>query len=327
MRTSWMPVARVEQVPEPGCFVTLDLYDQPIIVVCGEDGSIRVLSNVCLHRSAVIAQGCGKSKRFRCPYHAWTYDSSGQLVRAPLMQDAQGFDEQSMRLPQIRSEIWNGFVVANLDPEAKPFAPQVAGFAHYFEPFKLADLVIAKTLEYDSGWNWKVLVENFMEAYHHIAIHSKTFQPSHPARDSRIADSSGPWSVLHMPARASGKDAEGTEKPQESDLYAGVIFPHFLLAFQGNGVAWYQVFPRESGHLLLKIHLLAPGELAKEKGFDEMINALADAVAIIHQEDIQANDLVWRGLKSPGVEQGRLSGLEKSIWQLNQWWLEKMVQG
>ncbi|ETZ97660.1 rieske domain protein, partial [Mycobacterium kansasii 662] len=40
------------------------------------DGSVRAFDNVCLHRQAQVATGCGTAKRFSCPYHAWTYDNS-----------------------------------------------------------------------------------------------------------------------------------------------------------------------------------------------------------------------------------------------------------
>ena len=46
---------------------------------------------------------------------------------------------------------------------------------------------------------------------------------------------------------------------------------------------------------------------------------------ILANGDIVANDQVWRGLRAPLTTQGRLGGLEKSIWQLNQWWLDQML--
>lgn len=330
MRKSWLPLARVDQVAEPGQYLSLDLFGQPVMVVHGTDGALRVMSRVCLHRAAPVAEGDGKRKLFTCPYHAWSYDTTGQLVRAPLMDGAEGFDEKDCRLPQIKSEIWNGFIMANLDPDAAPFAPQVEGFASYFEKFKLEEMVVAKTLEFDSGWNWKVLVENFMEAYHHIATHAQTFEPIFPAGDSNVPDNSGPWSILHMPAAldepAPGlPPVEGLEDWQQRDLFAAVIFPHFLLGIQGNGAAWYQVFPQSADRLLLKIHLLSPRDHLDLDAFAEATEAAAGFISLIHGEDIDANDKVWEGLNAPLTEQGRLSPLEKSIWQMNQWWLDRMA--
>ena len=329
MRKSWLPLARVDQLAQPGQYMSLDLLGQPVMVVHGTDGQFRVMSRVCLHRAAPIAEGDGKRKLFTCPYHAWSYDTTGQLVRAPLMEGAEGFSEKDCKLPQIRSEIWNGFILANLDPDAEPFAPQVSDYSDYFSKFKLEDMVVTKTLEFDSPWNWKVLVENFMEAYHHIATHAQTFEPIFHARDSKVPDNSGPWSILHMPSAhdepAPGLPSiEGLEDWQKRDLFASVLFPHFMLAFQGNGAAWYQVFPEAADKMLLKIHLLSPRSHLALDGFAEASEASAGMVSVIHQEDIDANDKVWEGLKAPLTKQGRLSPLEKSIWQMNQWWLDRM---
>ena len=329
MRKSWLPLARVDQIAEPGQYISLDLFGQPVMVVHGTDGEVRVMSRVCLHRAAPIAKGDGKRKLFTCPYHAWSYDTTGQLIRAPLMEGAEGFSEKDCKLPQIKTEIWNGFVLANLDPDAEPFAPQVADYSDYFSKFKLEDMVVTKTLEFDSRWNWKVLVENFMEAYHHIATHAQTFEPVFHARDSKVPDNTGPWSILHMPS-ANDEPApglppiEGLEDWQKRDLFASVLFPHFMLAFQGNGAAWYQVFPTGADEMLLKIHLLSPKAHLALDEFEEASEASAGVVNVIHHEDIDANDKVWEGLNAPLTKQGRLSPLEKSIWQMNQWWLDRM---
>jgi nitrite reductase/ring-hydroxylating ferredoxin subunit len=328
-RRSWLPVARTDQLPEPGCYLTMELFGQPIMVVHGSDGEFRVMPNVCLHRASPILEGSGKRHLFTCPYHAWSYDTQGQLMAAPLMEEATGFSEKDCRLTQIRSEIWEGFIFANFDPDAEPLAPQIEGFTQYFEKFKLADLVVVDTLEYDSRWNWKVLVENFMEAYHHIAVHSETFEPVYHARDSRIPDNTGPWSILHMPSVAEAPDSglpavDGLEDWQARDLFANAVFPFFLLGIQGNGGAWYQLLPGGPDRLLLKIHVLVPRSTTALEGFDEMARELSEAIAYIHQEDIGVNDKVWAGLNAPLTEQGRLSPFEKSIWQMNQWWLQQM---
>ena len=328
-RRTWFPLARLEQLAQPGDFLALDLMGQPLLLVHGADGEVRAMSNVCLHRAAPIAEGSGRRRLFTCPYHAWAYDTVGQLVAAPLMEGADGFDPAACRLPQIRTEVWEGFVMVNLDSHAAPFAPQVTGLTRYFANFRLSDMAIVRTLTFDSAWNWKVLVENFMEAYHHLATHSETFEPIYHARDSRVEDADGPWSILHMPS--AGPDAPprerlvgGLEDWQARDLFAAVVFPHFMFAVNGDGLFWYQVFPEAAGRLTLRIHIGMPRTALSLEGFEEMADGAAAVAGHIHQEDIAANDLVWRGLNAPMTRQGRLSPLERAIWQLNQWWLDQL---
>jgi phenylpropionate dioxygenase-like ring-hydroxylating dioxygenase large terminal subunit len=330
MRRNWLPVARVDQVANPGDFLSMTLFDQPVMIVRGTDNEVRVMSRVCLHRAAPIVEGAGNRKLFSCPYHAWSYGTDGQLIRAPLMEGAEGFSEKECRLPQIRTEIWNGFIMVNFDNDAPAFAPQVSSYTDYFENFKLSELVVARTIEFDSGWNWKVLVENFMEAYHHIAIHAETFEPIYHAKDSKIPDADGPWSILHMPTDhepdAGGLPmVPGLEEWQQRDLFATAIFPHFLLGIQGNATAWYQVLPESADRMLLKIHMCFPASTMELPNIDELADGAVEMISYIHNEDIVANDMVWDGLTAPMTGQGRLSPLERSIWQFNQWWISQMT--
>lgn len=329
-RKSWIPVGRVDEVCEPGDYRAFTLLDQPLALVHGHDGQVRVMSNVCLHRGATILEGEGNRKLFTCPYHAWSYATDGTLVRAPLMEGAEGFDEAKCSLPQISTEIWNGFVMVNLDPGAVPFAPQVETYTEFFKSYKMDDVVIVETLDYDTGCNWKVLVENFMEAYHHIATHSTTFEPTYRAKDSLIPDNDGPWSILHMPAHAKEDHDHGfpgfesVEDWQKCDLLATVIFPFFMLAYNADMVIWYHVIPETHDRFALKIHICAHKSARGMPDLAEKCAAIRAGADFIHQEDIAANDLVWQGLNARLTRQGRLSQLEKSIWQMNQWWLAVM---
>lgn len=330
---SWLAVARTDQIGEPGDYLTLTLLGRPLLIVRGQDGAVRVLANVCRHRAAVIAEGAGSRKLFSCPYHAWSYDTTGQLVRAPLMEGADGFDPSACRLQSYRTEIWNGFIFVTFDDSAPPLADQIRTYTETLKPWALDDLVLVETLSYDTKLNWKVLVENFMEAYHHIATHSTTFEPRYHAKDSYSPDTDGPWSILVMPSEMPHEtlpgltSAEDLTDDQSRMLLATVIFPFFMLGIQGDLVAWYQVLPDRHDRFELKIHICVHKASLESAEIEEARDILKFGVDAIHQEDIVANDLVWAGLNAPETQQGRLSPLEKPIWQLNQWWLERMGLG
>ena len=104
------------------------------------------------------------------------------------------------------------------------------------------------------------------------------------------------------------------------------MFPYFLLAFQGTSATWYQVTPIGVDRLHLKIHFLVPKTSATLPNIDEIAEGAGALLSVIHHEDIDANDMVWEGLKAPLTSQGRLSPLERSIWQLNQWWLGELTK-
>ena len=70
-------------LPEPGSYFTHDLSGLPIVLTRADDGEVRALLNVCRHRGSRVAEACGKSRSFVCPYHAWTYGLDGKLVARP----------------------------------------------------------------------------------------------------------------------------------------------------------------------------------------------------------------------------------------------------
>ena len=323
----WICVARVEQLPEAGDYLCVDVFDQPLVVVRGADQQLRALSRVCLHRAMPIAQGKGHATRFVCPYHHWTYELDGRLRSAPMMEGVEGFEATKCRLPELPLETWAGFVFVNLDTDAAPLAPTLAGLLPFIENHEFENLVVAETIEFDSPWNWKILVENFMEAYHHIGPHKHTFEPVYPARDSHVPDNGGaPWSVLRMPANQDVAGDDPTVLPklsadQRRELLAICVYPTLLFAATASGGAWYQLQPTAHDQMLLKIHALVPSQAAEHLS-DEQRQGLAGLLSHIHEEDIVVNQGPWAGLQAPLTEQGRLSLYEKSIWQLNQLWLQ-----
>jgi len=54
----------------PGSFRTDDYAGVPVLIVRGRDSKLRAFLNVCRHRGAKVAQGCGSARLFSCPYHA-----------------------------------------------------------------------------------------------------------------------------------------------------------------------------------------------------------------------------------------------------------------
>ena len=83
---SWICVGRVEQLPNPGDYMCVDLLTQPIVVTHDHQGNLNALSRVCLHRAMPVAAGNGNATRLTCPYHKWNYEMDGRLRSAPMMR-------------------------------------------------------------------------------------------------------------------------------------------------------------------------------------------------------------------------------------------------
>jgi nitrite reductase/ring-hydroxylating ferredoxin subunit len=81
--TSWVGVAFADRVAETGQVVTATVADQPIMITRDPTGALRAFHNVCRHRGTQLVEADTRVKRFRCPYHSWTYALNGRLVGIP----------------------------------------------------------------------------------------------------------------------------------------------------------------------------------------------------------------------------------------------------
>src|SRR5438552_1154058 len=69
---TWQAIGRIDQLAEPGCFLTAEVAGEPIAVVRDQSGTIRGFFNVCRHRAArVLFEPEGRTSRLRCRYHGW----------------------------------------------------------------------------------------------------------------------------------------------------------------------------------------------------------------------------------------------------------------
>ena len=306
-RPSWICAGHISQLKEAGDFITMNLFGAPIIVLRDEEGEIRALSNVCLHRSMPIATGCGNAQVLTCPYHLWAYGLDGHLKSTPLMRSEE-IDKDLYRLPCLAIEIWQGFIFVNRNSDPEPLTPQLAPLTEFLAPHGMDQMVHVGTLDYPSPWNWKVMVENFMEAYHHIGPHQNSLQTIFPAHQSSQINLTGPFSVLDMP---------GTD--DRAAFLALCIYPNTLLAIDTTNpryLNWFQMSNIEQGHFDLSVHVfLEPGQ-ANDPDTVKASLALTDG---IHQEDIVMCEGVQTGVQSPFATMGPLADIEAPVAHFRNW--------
>jgi choline monooxygenase len=167
---SWQMVGRIEQVAEPGRFLTDTLAGEPILVVRGADGRLRAFFNVCRHHAAAVMtepEGCARS--LRCPYHGWTYGLDGGLLGTPDFAGVRGFDKGVNGLVPIAVETWEKFVFVRLDADA-PSLPEFLGadLVSQIGRLDLAGFHFMERRRYDFECNWKVFVDNYLDGGYHI---------------------------------------------------------------------------------------------------------------------------------------------------------------
>ena len=179
----WLQVTREEEIPNPGDYVRIDILGEPLVILRDREGVVRAMSAACQHRSAELVEGKGNCKRLVCPYHAWTYSLTGELIGAPAMEDAKGFDKKEHNLPTVRAELWGGFVFINFDESATSLLESLADLPERFKDYKLEDMKVIKKWENTFTANWKIWVENSREGYHVRTVHKPSFDTYFPGAE------------------------------------------------------------------------------------------------------------------------------------------------
>ncbi len=166
----WMFAGHDCEIPAPGDYFTLQIGDYPILVVRGLDGSIRALHNSCRHRGSRLCPApSGSVKRLVCPYHQWTYNLDGGLIRTRHMDGA--IDKTQFGLKSVHCESVSGYIFVCVAPVAPSFEPFRAQAERYLSPHKIADAKIAFESTIVENGNWKLVWENNRECYHCAANH------------------------------------------------------------------------------------------------------------------------------------------------------------
>jgi len=172
----WFYVGRVDGLVDAGDFLVADVAGESIIVIRGKDGELRGFYNVCRHRGSRLCddEATGRMRgAIKCPYHAWSYSFDGRLVGTPMV-GIDEVDRDSLGLWPVAVDTWAGFVFVNLADEPTPLLEALADQDDEplsFERYRMAELRVARRIDYDVAANWKVIVENYNECLHCPTVH------------------------------------------------------------------------------------------------------------------------------------------------------------
>ncbi|MFB2922865.1 aromatic ring-hydroxylating oxygenase subunit alpha [Aerosakkonema funiforme] len=174
---SWLFAGRLEKLANPGDYITCKIGDEPIFVIRTHSGKLQAMYNVCPHRGMRIVEGQGNCKHLLCPYHHWTYSLDGQLQGVPYAQECfPGLDKSSIALTKVQVDTWGGFIFVNLDPEAGPLRDYLAGVPEHMQQYSQPweEMRATHGATFEVPFNWKILLENYIDAYHIPMVHSPT---------------------------------------------------------------------------------------------------------------------------------------------------------
>lgn len=177
---SWLYLAHESQFKASGDFMTTYMGEDSVIVVKRSDGKIGALLNSCPHRGASVCKAdLGNASSFVCPYHGWSFSTSGDLRAMPNQSSVYpNFDKSKWGLlPVPRVEIYKGLIFGCFDEAAPSLIDYLGDMAWYLDA--LVDRheggieVLGGVHKIRVKGNWKLPAEQFVgDTYHTIMTHS-----------------------------------------------------------------------------------------------------------------------------------------------------------
>ncbi len=169
------------RIAQAGDFLAENLAGLPVLLVRGDDGVARAFVNQCRHRGAPVAKGCGRTRGFSCPYHAWRYDRAGRLLVIPDQRSFRGVDCADHGLVPLPLLERHGLLWVLPDPQGHlddaTLDAHLCGLEADFAPLRLAGYSHYESRVLERAANWKMPIDTFLEPYHFATLHRDTVAP------------------------------------------------------------------------------------------------------------------------------------------------------
>ena len=290
---TWHYAGHVSQVAEQRSYFTTSIHEQNIFVARGQDDEIRAFYNVCAHRGHELLEGSGKKNVITCPYHAWAFDFSGNLVAARNSENVAGFNKCDFSLKPVRLEVFCGMIMVNLDPDASPFVEQFVGLEDEIRQYmpSVDTLEFAQRDTFDVESNWKVLIDNFLECYHCAPAH-KDFVD--------LVDMNSYRTITHKRYSAQCAAAPRTTTSNAFSFEAGdVDFGYAGFFVWPNFTIW--IYPGEANLSVLQMNPTSPTQTIEYQDWFTKGGKLTPQLeeAAVYQKDVLPAGGYWLVRKRP----------------------------
>jgi phenylpropionate dioxygenase-like ring-hydroxylating dioxygenase large terminal subunit len=246
------------------------------------------------------------------------------------MGRTKDFVRKDVALPRFRVEVWQGFVFVNLDADAEPLGPQLFQIDEIAQNYQLSELVSASPDDFPGvPFNWKILVENFLDGYHASRLHDglHDFAPSSGIEElpyeAKSAVVSG-WSHntivdagFNLTFKVLMPVIDGLPEDYRKVCFFAAIMPNLLLIGQSDMVIAFQVKPTGPSSHDLKLYYLVPQSTTELPDFQELLDASKEGFVPITEQDMGTNISVQKGLTSRFFTQGRYSYQEGMVNKFN----------
>jgi choline monooxygenase len=304
---SWQMVGRVDQVDGPGDYLTAEVADDPLVIVRGDDRTLRGFFNVCRHHAAaVMTEPQGQANQLRCPYHGWTYSLAGELKGTPDFSGVCEFDKSANGLLPAVTALWEQWVFVRTGPEnGKQSLNDFLGGAliDQIRPLGLENLQWMERRHYSFDCNWKVFVDNYLDGGYHVPHLHKGLDSVLDYSNYTIENGER-YCLQSSPIVSEGAEPQTGAVRQGARALYYWIYPNFMINWYDGAMDTNLVIPRgiDKTEVIFDFYFPDVSAAARERNL-----ASIEVGQRIQDEDEAICRSVQRGLGSRAYEAGRLS--------------------
>lgn len=298
----WCCVGRVSQLGKPGDFFVAELAGESLVITKDSTDSLKCFFNVCRHRGTQICNTAHGhfAMNIQCPYHAWTYNTSGNLIAAPHMVDVKNFNKELYGLHEAAIESWEGFIFVSIARKPKPFSQLSNGKLKKLKRFELVKLQVGHKVIYDIHTNWKLVFQNYNECLHCPSIHPKLARtlpylgPTNDFTSGVLLGGPMAFTPPNVTATMSGQVcgryiSDSISKSDQKLAFYYTLMPNFILSIHPDYANYYIIKPLASNRTIVESEwLFHPDTLAKKK------NTIHDAIEFWDITNRQDWDIIER---------------------------------
>jgi phenylpropionate dioxygenase-like ring-hydroxylating dioxygenase large terminal subunit len=295
-------------LPKPGDWLTHDWTGVPILLVRRGDGSLGAFLNVCRHRGARVAEGCGNARDFACPYHGWTYGQDGSLIARPDDPSFAAAERATHGLKPLPVVEKLGMIWVGTRPDLRlDIDGLLAGVGDDLAAYDLGAFHHYETRTLRREMNWKLAVDTFCETYHLSYLHPDTVSPLFHTNRATFTAFGGNHRLIA--ARRTIDELRG--QPEDGwnvfdhTAIIYVLFPNTILLYQRDHVETWHMFPGERpDQCAMYVSLYIPEPVSSDSAKRHWDNNFNLLMATVEYQDFPTCE---------GMQKGFLSGAQDSI--------------
>ena len=143
-----------------------------ILISFISEKNLKILSNVCTHRAALLCLDESNSSKIKCNYHGRVFNLEGQIIKHYGFEGVKNFPASTDNLIKIEHFNWNNFIFCSKESNIniKSFFKDIEKRLPNYNFENLSfNSEVSETYYVDV--HWALYCENYLEGFHVPFVH------------------------------------------------------------------------------------------------------------------------------------------------------------